>query len=78
MSLKLYRPTPDGGMEPSPVEGGDYRRQLRSRRWKAAALGNPDSQRSNPWIVVLGIALLAGGTFAALVLGYWSGFWTPL
>jgi LPXTG-motif cell wall-anchored protein len=75
MSLKLYRPTPDGGLEPSPVEGRDYRTLLRSRRWKAAALANPDTQKSNPWIVVLGIALLAGGTFAVLVLGYWTGFW---
>lgn len=75
MSLKLYRPTPDGGMEPAPVEGRDYRRQLRSRRWKPAALANPDSQRTNPWIAVFGIALIAGGTFAALVVGYWIGFW---
>lgn len=75
MSLKLYRPTPDGGMEPAPVEGRDYRRGLRSRRWKAAALENSESRGTNPWIAVAGIAFIAAGTFFALVLGYWSGFW---
>lgn len=75
MSLKLYRPTPDGGMEPAPVEGRDYRRQLRSRRWKPAALANPDTQVTNPWIAVLAIALIAGGTFSVLVIGYWVNFW---
>ena len=75
MSLKLYRPTPDGDLEAAPVEGLDYRRQLRSRRWNAAKLANPDSQRTNPWIAVFGIALILGGMFTALVVGYWIGFW---
>jgi len=75
MSLKLYRPNPNGNLEPSPVEGRDYRRQLRSRRWKPAALANPDTQRTNPWITVLLIALILGGSSTVLVLGYWSGFW---
>ena len=75
MSLKLYRPTPDGGLEPAPVEGVDYRRQLRSRRWNPARLANPDTQKSNPWIVVLGIVLLSIATFLLIVAGYATGFW---
>jgi hypothetical protein len=75
MSLKLYRPTPDGGMEPTPVEAEDYRTQLRSRRWDPGRLANPDIQKSNPWIVVLLIGLFALLTFVVLVAGYVSGFW---
>ena len=41
MTMKLYRPTPDGGLEPAPVEAKDHRRRLRSRRWGAAELANP-------------------------------------
>jgi hypothetical protein len=75
MSLKLYRPNREGGLEPAPVEGRDYRRGLRSRRWKPAALENTESRGTNPWITVALIAFLAVGTFFALVLGYWTGFW---
>lgn len=75
MSLKLYRPTPDGGMEPAPVEAKDYRRQLRSRRWKPAALANPDVHKTNPWLGWAVIVGLAAVTFAIVVLGYASRFW---
>ena len=43
MTMKLYRPTPDGGLEPAPVEAKDHRRRLRSRRWDAAELANPEA-----------------------------------
>jgi hypothetical protein len=75
MSLKLYRPTPDGGLEPAQVEGGDYRRQLRSRRWNPARFANPEVQTASKWITVLLVALLAVGTFAVLVAGYFIGIW---
>jgi len=75
MSLKLYRPAPDGGMEPSPVEAKDSRRQLRSRRWDAAEFANPESEKTNPWIGVLAITVIAFVTFGLLVLGYASHFW---
>jgi hypothetical protein len=75
MSLKLHRPEPDGSLAPAPVEGRDYRRTLRSRRWDPAPLTNPESNKTNAWIAIAGIALIAAGTFAVLVLGYWVGFW---
>ena len=75
MSLKLYRPVGDG-LEPSPVEEKDWRRRLRSPRWKPARLANPDAQDPSP----LGAALIFGGlaaaTFVLLVLGYATGFWS--
>jgi hypothetical protein len=76
VSLKLYRPTPDGGLEPAPVEGDDYRRTLRSRRWKPARFANPEVQTANPWLVVIGVGIFAAGTFIVLVLGYWFGVWS--
>jgi hypothetical protein len=75
MSLQLHRPTPDGGLEPTPVVHGDYRRRLRSRRWSAAELPNPDVHATNPWLAVGLIAVLAAGTFVLIVLGYVSRFW---
>ena len=75
MTLKLYRPTPDGGMEPTPVETQDYRTQLRSRRWNAAPLANPDTPRTSPWIAVAAIGAVATLTFVALVVGYLIRLW---
>jgi hypothetical protein len=75
VTLKLYRPTPDGKMEPSPAEPKDYRRQLRSRRWNAAPLANPEVATTSPWLAVLFIAALCALTFVLLVAGYASGFW---
>jgi hypothetical protein len=75
VSLKLYRPTPEGGLEPAPVEGEDYRRQLRSRRWNSARFANPEVHTASPWITALLVGLLAIGTFAILVAGYFVGLW---
>ncbi len=75
MSLKLYRPTSDGAMEPVPAAPKDYRTQLRSRRWKPAAFSNAESGKTNPWIGLFVILALAALTFAVLVLGYGSHFW---
>jgi len=76
MSLKLYRPNPEGGLEPAPVEAKDYRRQLRSRRGSAAKLENPEARTTDPWIAVLFILILCAATFGALVIGYSVGFWS--
>ena len=75
MSLQLHRPTSEGGLEPAPVTQRDYRRRLRSRRWRAAELANPDMHTTNPWLAIALIALLAAVTFVLIVLGYWSHFW---
>jgi hypothetical protein len=75
MTLKLYRPDPDGGLAPAPVQTEDYRRQLRSRRWQAAKLSNPEVKQTDPRIAVLFVALLAFLTFGVLIVGYGIGIW---
>ena len=76
MTMKLYRPTPDGGLEPAPVEAKDHRRKLRSRRWDAAELANPEADVTNPWIAVSFIIGLAALTFIVVVVGYTVDHWT--
>lgn len=75
MSLKLQRPTPGGGLEPSPVEEQDWRRRLTSRRWRAAPLGNPDLADPGPRAAILFFGALLILTFVLLLLGYGTGFW---
>ncbi len=75
MSLKMYRPDAEGGLEPAPVRTEDYRRSLRSRRWDAAPLSNPEVEQTDPRIAVAFIALLAALTFGILIIGYGIGFW---
>ena len=53
----------------------DYRQLLRSRRWRAAPLRNPEAEKTDPRIVVAFIAALCTVTFLVLVAGYWTGFW---
>ena len=76
MSLKLYRPTPDGQLEPNPVELRTWRSRLRSRRWKAAPLGNPELQPTSSRLGLLFWISLAVLTFAILVVGYGLRIWT--
>ena len=76
MSLKLYRPTPTG-LEPSPVEQRTWRSRLVSRRWKPAALDNPELAPTSNRVAVLFWVGLAALTFVLLVVGYGSGFWGP-
>jgi len=76
MTMKLYRPTPDGGLEPAPVEAKDHRRKLRSRRWDAAELANPEADVTNPWIAVAFIIALAALTFGVVVVGYAIDVWS--
>ncbi len=74
MSLKLYRPGPNG-LEPSPTTDQDYRTQLRSGRWRLPALRNPEAQ---PVSAAGGIVLFGGLgllTFVILLVGYGAGFW---
>lgn len=74
MSLKLYRPSPTG-LEPAPVEERNWRRRLRSRRWRAAPLANPEAPAtSGPAVALLFMGLLIL-TFVMLLLGYGTGFW---
>jgi cytochrome b561 len=69
MTLKMYRPGPEG-LEPNPVQVETWRSRLRSRRWKAAPLTNPEQQPTSTRLAVafwLGLALL---TFVVLIFGY--------
>lgn len=75
MSLKLYRPTPDG-LEPHPVEHKTWRSQLRSRRWKPAPLANTELRPTSNRVGVLMWVGLAALTFVIIVFGYGLGIWT--
>jgi hypothetical protein len=75
MSLKLYRPTPDGQLEPNPVELRTWRSRLRSRRWNPAPLSNAELQPTSARLGVLFWVGLAALTFFILVVGYGTGFW---
>jgi len=55
---------------------GDYRDELRSRRWDAAPLRNPEVEKTDPRIAVVAIVILCALTLVVLVLGYGSGFWS--
>jgi hypothetical protein len=74
MSLKLYRPGPEG-MEPTPVEQRNWRGRLRSRRWDVAPLDNPEVAPTSPLMGVAFFIGLAVLTFVLLLLGYGTGFW---
>ena len=78
MSLKLYRPGPDGQLEPNPVELRTWRSQLRSRRWNPAPLENTELQPTSNRVAVLFWVGLATFTFVALLVGYTIGFWGPM
>jgi hypothetical protein len=83
MTLQLHRPDGEGGLEPVPVDETDWRTQLRSPRWGTAlqhdrlpGLGNPEmnpTSRFRSVLLWLGLALV---TFAVLVVGYGTGFWS--
>jgi hypothetical protein len=75
MSLKLYRPVP-GGLEPNPDADRNWRRRLRSRRWRAARLDNPEALEASPYGAVLLFGSLAVLTFVVLVFGYGIGLWS--
>ena len=72
---KMYRPGPEGGLEAGTPEVADYRDQLRSRRWDAAPLENPEVEKTDPRIAVAFIVGLAVVTLIVLVAGYGAGVW---
>jgi hypothetical protein len=69
MTLKLYRPGPDG-LEPNPVQVETWRSRLRSRRWKPAPLTNPEQQPTSTRLAVAFWLALALLTFVTLIGGY--------
>ncbi|CAN5180131.1 hypothetical protein BH24CHL7_BH24CHL7_09160 [soil metagenome] len=77
MSMKLYRPGPQG-LEPNPVEVRNWRRRLRSRRWNPAPLENPELEPTSSRMAVAFWLGLAGLTFVLLIVGYGLGIWGPI
>ena len=75
MTLKLHRPDGDGKLSPSPATADDYRTQLRSRRWDPAPLDQNEVDLPDKRLAVLGLVLLSGLTFVAVVAGYAVGLW---
>jgi hypothetical protein len=79
MTLQLHRPDGRGGLVPTPPPGRsraeDWRKGLRSYRWRVAPLGNSEM---NPTSTVASVAfwvVLAALTFGLLLWGYGSHFW---
>ena len=75
MSLKLYRPGPQG-LEPNPAAQRTWRSRLVSRRWSPAALENPELNPTSSRVAVLFWLVLATLTFFLIVIGYGTGFWS--
>jgi hypothetical protein len=76
MTLKLHRPDKRGMVSVSANEkGADWRSTLRSPRWNAAPLKNPEMNPTSRPASVLYWLVLGALTFAILMLGYGSGFW---
>ena len=63
----MYRPAPEGGLEPAPSERTDYREGLRSRRWNAAPLENPEAEKTDPRIALL-TTMPGVGVYTATVI----------
>ena len=70
-----YERPGDSSVEAAPGATGDYRDQLRSRRWDAAPLENPEVEKTEPRIAVAAVVVLSAITLVVVVLGYSSGFW---
>ncbi|MFO7532287.1 MAG: hypothetical protein R6W93_07465 [Candidatus Limnocylindrales bacterium] len=77
MESGVYRPAVEGRERTVSRPGGDYRDGLRSRRWNAAPLRNPEVEKTDPRIAVLVIVLMSAVTLGVLVLGYGVlGLWS--
>jgi len=79
MTLQLHRPDGRGGLVPSPPPGRsraeDWRKSLRSYRWRAAPLRNSEMNPTSTPVAAAFWIVLASLTFGLLLLGYGSHFW---
>ena len=75
MTLQLHRPDGKGGVQTTPGRDPQWRAGLRSRRWRAAALGNTEMNPTSTFVAVLFWLALAALTFGLLVWGYGAHFW---
>ncbi len=83
MSLQLHRPDGKGGLEVRTAPDKDWRTGLRSTRWGASLKGgklprlaNPEMNPTSTGRAVAFWAVLGLITFALIVAGYGSGFWS--
>jgi hypothetical protein len=75
MTLQLHRPDNQGGLRPAPQSGRDWRTDLRSGRWRAAALRNTEMNPTSTRMAVLFWAALGVLTLVLLLAGYGTHFW---
>jgi hypothetical protein len=78
MTLQLHRPDGTGGLIPTPPGRGranDWRKSLRSSRWRVAPLRNSEMNPTSTPMAIAFWVVLAGLTFALLLWGYGSHFW---
>jgi hypothetical protein len=79
MNIQLHKPDGRGGMVPTPppakTRAEDWRRSLRSARWRVAPLGNTEMNPTSTFAAVAFWVGLAALTFALLLWGYGSHFW---
>jgi hypothetical protein len=76
MTLKLHRPDEHGAIVAhTPDKAADWRTTLRSPRWSAAPLNNPEMNPTSRPASALFWVVLAALTFGVLVIGYSVGFW---
>ena len=75
MSLKLYRPGPNG-LEPNPAARRTWRSGLVSRRWHPGALDNAEQEPTSSKMAVAFWVVLATLTFFLILVGYGTGFWS--
>lgn len=72
----MYRRNAEGGLEAVPESDSDYRATLRSRRWNAAPLANPEAEKTDPRIAVALIVGVALASMVILIVGYGVGLWS--
>jgi hypothetical protein len=81
MTLQLHRPDGKGGLVPTPPPTGrggrpeDWRKGLRSPRWRVAALRNTEMNPTSTFAAAAFWVVLAAITLGLLLLGYGTHFW---
>ena len=79
MTLQFHRPDGTGALIPSPPPGrgraNDWRKGLRSYRWRVAPLRNSEMNPTSTMAAVAFWVVLASLTMVLLLLGYGSHFW---
>ena len=76
MSLQLHRPDSSGALRPGAETDRDWRDGLHARRWRVAALRNSEMNPTSTLVSIVFWVALAVLTFALLMLGYGTHFWT--